>query len=269
MAGLFGSVDFDILNRDPVDLLNRGGDAAVAALLAGGGIRGGIEGAIGAILGPKPMPSFRTEVTGSPLTEFITSVQNSYGMARTNRYFVQMAIPITYSPNNTKILSTSDQYDLSMFCESVQLPGLNINTTHIRTFGEIREMPYEFNYDPIQLTFYIDGQMEIKDALDSWIKSIQFGENRNFNYYDTYICKQMRIFVQDLNDKPRQVIHIHEAFPKNISAVQMGYAQKDIMKVTLTLAFKNWVSELVVDDSPIILPTKTGKVTVGPVTEEK
>ena len=120
----------------------------------------------------------------SRLTDFVG--QMTSGFARTNRYTVQMTLPVELN------VHPSDQQRVALLCESVTLPSLNVNTVQIRTFGEISEMPTEFNYDPITLTFYVDGDMIVKDVFDKWIKSVQNGSTRTFNYYNNY-----RIFPRE------------------------------------------------------------------------
>jgi hypothetical protein len=161
-----------------------------------------------------------------------------YGMARANRYSIIITTP------NSILEHVNDLPKILMFCDSINLPGLNINTAQIRTFGEMREMPYEFNYDPIQVSFYVDGEMLVKDFFDRWINSIQRGETRSLNYYTHYICPQMQIFVEDLEDIKTYQVELYEVYPKTVSAIQMGYDQKDIMKVQITLMYKYWKSSM-------------------------
>lgn len=176
------------------------------------------------------------------ITDFVSQIGKS-GLARSNRYSVEMVIPsTTYSPN--------DYRKMLLFCDAVQLPGLNINTTENRTFGEVREMPYEFNYDPIQLSFYVDGDMIIKGIFDEWIQSIQKNNTRNFNYYKNYISDVVKITVEDLQDKPKYRVSLFEVYPKTIGIIQMGYAQKDIMKLDVTFAYKYWRSEVIKTAQP-------------------
>ena len=176
------------------------------------------------------------------ISDFVTQVGKS-GFARSNRYSIEMALPATtYSDN--------DYRKMMLLCENVQLPGLNINTTQIRTFGEIREMPYEFNYDPVQFGFYVDGDMVIKGIFDQWVQSIQRGKTRNFNYYKDYISDEMKIFVEDLNDDTKYIVTLYEVYPKTLSAVQMGYDQKDIMKLQVTMNYRHWKSEVITKVEP-------------------
>ena len=147
------------------------------------------------------------------ISDFVSSIGKA-GLARSNRYTVEMSLPATTYNNN-------DYRKMLLLCESVQLPGLNLNTAQTRTFGEIREMPYELNFDPVQLGFYVDGEMVIKGIFDQWIQSVQRGNTRNFNYYENYIAQTVKINVEDLTDDALfvqvllQLFLQHSVFPMN------------------------------------------------------
>jgi hypothetical protein len=153
---------------------------------------------------------------------------------------------------NTSNYSDNDFRKMHLFCESAQIPGLNINTAQIRTFGEVREMPYEFNYDPVQFSFYVDGDMIIKGLFDEWIKNIQIGKTRNFQYYNYYISDQVKINIENMQDEEIHTVTLYEAYPKSISSIQVGYDQKDVMKMTVNLMYKYWTS-----DTSVRLPQST------------
>lgn len=190
------------------------------------------------------------------ISKFVSQIGPS-GLARTNRYSV-----IFYTPNSVQNQFNLNLPKILLFCDSLNLPGLNINTTPIRTFGEVREIPYEFNYDAVNMTFYVDGAMEVKGFFDAWIKSVQQGERRTFNYYDQYVCQQMSIYVEDIANKNRYVVELREVFPKTVSPIQMGYEQKDIMKVQVTFMFKYWKSRVISQDD-VPEPKGSGTSVVG------
>ena len=171
------------------------------------------------------------------ISDFVS--QMNLGMARTNRFSVLMAVPAGYqssSPNPP--LKTFQQ--LLMFCDQVQLPGITVNTAPVRIFGEVRETPTEFNYEPLQMSFYVDNSMEVKQFFDDWAKLIQNGDARTQRYYDEYICPQMQILVQDTLDNNRMMVELYECYPKSVGAVQLDWANKDIMKLSVTMQYKYW-----------------------------
>jgi len=160
----------------------------------------------------------------SPLNDFISVVKLS-GLARTNRYTVLFS----QFGERTR--------DVLLLCDQVQLPGTNFNTADMRTYGETRKAPYERLYDDINMSFYVDSGLSVKKFFDDWQNLIQDPRTRNFNYYDDYTC-DIVIEVQDLKNKSRYGIKLFEAFPKSIGAIQMDYAGKDVMKLSVNFAYK-------------------------------
>lgn len=128
---------------------------------------------------------------------------------------------------------------LAMYCDQFQLPGLNINTSPSLTYGETREMPYTRLYDNINMSFYVDHDMKVKKYFDEWMASIQNPMDRTFSYYNSYI-HDVQIDVEDLENNVKYSMILHECYPKTIGAIQLDYAAKDLMKISVTFAYKYW-----------------------------
>lgn len=167
------------------------------------------------------------------LKEFVAAVK-SEGLMRNNRFSVFFNIPSSVS-------AIKDLRKVLLFCDTAALPPVTLETTQARTFGEFREMPYNRLFDNIQLEFYVDTSMQVKLLFDSWINSIQDPISRNFNYYNNYVT-DMTIDVLDLADASRYQVTLYQAYPKAISAVQLDYANKDIMKLQVSMNYKYWIS---------------------------
>lgn len=170
------------------------------------------------------------------LKNFIAMVKTE-GLMRTSRYTVSMRIPkavtfFGFKPNMRKIL---------LFCSDISIPGLTIASNQLRTHGEVREVPNEKMYDNASLSFYVDNNMEVKEYFDAWMNSIQDPFTRNFNYYDDYTT-ELIIDVEDTKDRKRYQITMYEAYPKNISPIQVGYDQKEVMKLQVSMNYKYWLS---------------------------
>lgn len=167
------------------------------------------------------------------IKDFIAEVKRG-AIARTNRFAVVLTPPAGVNPGKLqKIL---------LFCDTIQLPGLNFSTVQNRTFGEFRETPYEKLYDAANMTFYMDNDMEVKRLFDDWVGAIQDPTTRTFNYYNNYTTN-MTIEVQDLNDKTRYEMTLYECYPKNIGSIQLDTSAKDVMKLQVTMQYKYWTSD--------------------------
>ena len=178
------------------------------------------------------------------LNDFITQVR-SRGLMRSNRYEVVIPFPNKTASSDTMKLAT-------LYCESVSLPGINVATTGARVYGESREMPYERTFEPVQLSFYCDSDLLIKKAFESWINLIVDPQTRAISYYNSYI-KDVTIYAQTVDDKSTQVITLFEAYPKSIQAISMDYNSREVMKMTVTMQYKYWKSDVTaVNNSPFV-----------------
>jgi hypothetical protein len=129
-----------------------------------------------------------------------------------------------------------------LFCETVNLPGINIATTPQRIFGEDRQMPYEKIYDPVSMTFYVDTQMTIKTAFDRWIAMIINPDRRTVQYYNTYI-RPIEIYIVSVDNQQPYKITLYEAYPKTIGSINLSSESREVMKLPITFQYKYWKVE--------------------------
>jgi len=171
------------------------------------------------------------------LNDFISAVKNS-GLAKTSIFEVQFALPALLKSKRPSANLTQ----MLMFCDSVALPGITMSTNQVRTYGELRENPYEKLYDNITMTFYVDAAMEVKSVFDDWMGIIQDPASRNFNYYQEYTT-DIVIKVLDAAGNARYKVTLYEAYIKNLQPIQMDYGSKEIMKVSVNVNYKYWLKE--------------------------
>jgi hypothetical protein len=121
---------------------------------------------------------------------------------------------------------------------------MTIETTSAKTFGEVREMPYQKQYDNINMGFYVDNNMSVKLLFDAWMNAIQNPVSRTFNYYKDYTT-DITIIVYDIANKSRYAVTLFQAYPKTLNAVQMDYGNKEVMKLSVSMNYKYWQSSQV------------------------
>lgn len=165
--------------------------------------------------------------------DFVSQVKAG-AMARQNRFAIMFDLPKTMS--NPQALKK-----VLLFCDTVQLPGVNFSTIQNRTYGEFREVPYEKLYDNVNMTFYVDNDLKVKDLFDGWINQIQNPSTRNWSYYNDYTTT-MSIEIQDINDNTRYELTMHECYPKNIGSINLDQASKEVMKLPVTIQYKYWTA---------------------------
>jgi hypothetical protein len=187
----------------------------------------------------------------SKLNEFLSQVRKN-GLARQNRYAVVIHRPSLNS--GSQVVGNPDSSDmyrlLILFCEAAQLPGMGIGTSQVQTYGEIRENPHSRIFEPITMTFYMDLQMRVKSFFDDWFNFIYDPNTRHLNFYDNYTT-QIDIYQEDVKDFDNYVVHLYEAYPRIMNAMELNYGSKDIHRLPITFQYKYWRSEQ-------LLPAATG-----------
>jgi len=176
--------------------------------------------------------SSRQESKSKSIQDFVSQVKSG-ALARQNRFAILFTPPAGVNPQALqKVL---------LFCDTVQLPGVNFSTVQNRTYGEFREVPYEKLYDAVNMTFYVDNDLKVKELFDRWIDTIQNPITRNFNYYNNYVTN-MVIEVQDINDNTRYEMTLYECYPKNLGSISLDQASKEVMKLPVTMQYKYWTA---------------------------
>ena len=88
-------------------------------------------------------------MANTKLKEFISNVKTD-GLMRSSRYTVVMTAPISMGTSEINNLR-----QILLFCSEASIPGVNIATTPIKTFGELRETPYDKIFDNVKISTYI------------------------------------------------------------------------------------------------------------------
>jgi hypothetical protein len=168
----------------------------------------------------------------SKLQEFVGHIKT--GMAKTSHFEVMISRPpaLLTEPLNSNIRK------IFLFCDQAQLPGSSYETNQVRSYGETKDVPYSKLYEHVNLSFYVDAGFLVKNFFDSWMDAIQDPNTRDFKYPTTYLAPKIDITVQDSEDTSRYMCTLYNAFPKSISAVQLDYAGKEVMKLQVSMTYQ-------------------------------
>ena len=82
---------------------------------------------------------------------------------------------------------------------------------------------------------------EVKKLFDQWQNQISNPITRTYNYYNNY-ARNMVIEVQDINDNTRYSVCLWECYPKTVGNIQLDYASKDVMKLSVGMQYKYWTA---------------------------
>lgn len=174
------------------------------------------------------------------LSSFISNI-NDGGLAKNNHFLASIYFPKALTGIQP---FQSKAEKIAMFCDATQLPGLSYSTSQARSYGEFREIPYEKLYEPVTFSFYVDNKMVVKSFFDRWMESIQSPVTRDFSYPDQYITNAIEIILYDSQENSTYMVTLNKCYPKSVAPIQLDYASKDIMKLSVTMIYQNFTSSL-------------------------
>ena len=177
------------------------------------------------------------------LDKFISLVKNK-ALAHNNKYSAVFYLPksLQASSEKTEVTSNANLQRLTLLCDSVSIPGLSLITNDVAVYGEARQMPTQRLFSDMNMTFYLDHELNAKRLFDSWMDKIINPNTRSAYYYNDYIANA-DIYVHDINTNVTYKVTLIECYPKAIQQIDMSYASRDLMKMQVTLQYKYYEVE--------------------------
>ena len=169
------------------------------------------------------------------LNDILSTFHSEDGYAVPNRFEVLITRPRG---------SASENRQVSMRCESVNLPGRNLNSaTDSNIYGPTREIVIGVTYaEDITMTFQAGSGLEERVFFEEW-QALAFDERSwNVSYYNDYIST-VDVYVLDRQDNRRFGLKLHEAFPKTIAGTDLSQsANNELVKIAVTFSFRYWTT---------------------------
>mgnify|MGYP003640085934 FL=1 len=183
------------------------------------------------------------------LNDILSTFHSDEGYAIPNRFEVLILSP----PKRGGGITTnayagsergSDARAVSLRCESVNLPGRNLNTlTDSNIYGPTREIVDGVTYaEDISMIFQASSGLNERVFFEEWQKQA-FDENTwNVGYYNDYVS-EVHIYLLDRKDQRRYGIKLMEAFPKTIEGTELNQASNnEIIKTSVSFSFRYWTT---------------------------
>jgi hypothetical protein len=181
------------------------------------------------------------------LNDILSTFHSDEGYALPNRFEVFILAPPKRGggptlSNYTGSERNSNARAVSLRCESISLPGRNLNTlTDTNIYGPTREIVDGVTYaEDITMTFQASSGLDERVFFEEWQKQA-FDENTwNVGYYNDYVS-EVQIYLLDRKDQRRYGLRLLEAFPKTIEATELNQGtNNEIVKTSVSFSFRYW-----------------------------
>ena len=179
------------------------------------------------------------------VNEFMSKADNLGSLARKNKFSVEIIAPkaLTGSPQRAQKISGTVKADTIEFLVSAaSLPGKSYSTTTHRMYGFGLEVPYEAQYEPVQLTFHNTNDYSPRTFFEDWMANIARIQSYNMHYYKDFIST-VKIHAYDDNNIKRYSCELVESYPKSMSAIEVGWDGVEVQTFTVDIMYSWWISD--------------------------
>ena len=201
------------------------------------------------------------------LDKLKATIQARGGIARGNRFGVHITHPkkmvmqgfnsaldvdgepFRGNPNADPVTNHSftdflgDGRDTYILCTNVALPGKLITTTEAKHNHNLAKKPYSMATDEVNMTFLLTNDYYMKKYFDTWMEMIidSTGNHYKTMYKDDYCADvEIQALYGNVEEQIGYAIKLENAYPRQISQVELGNDQESLMQVTVTWEYDNW-----------------------------
>lgn len=161
------------------------------------------------------------------------------GGARPNQFRVRLFNPAGGGPLTQ---------DTEFLCNAASLPGQTVNPCIVMYRGREVKFAGDRVYAPWTVSFYNDGAMQIRDALEAWMQDMD-GRANKLGYTDPLLYwAEAAVMQLDRNGGVLRSYGMKGLFPIDISEVGLDYGANDQVS-TSTVTFQ--YNYMTVNNTPV------------------
>lgn len=206
---------------------------------------------------------------------FMTNINAKEGLARPCRYEVVLPIPTYINqyignsifekflnlPNTlisdiSNIINGSNTQDqqsvsanpdvsryLAMQCDSAELPGRSLLTYDAKVYGPSYKIPYQTQYNDINLSFLCTNEFYERKLFERWIDSIMPSDTNNLRYPKGQNSRYMtNIKIIQYDEFIRQIyaVELIDAFPVGVAAQPLSWMDDNFHRLSVSFAYSKY-----------------------------
>ena len=184
------------------------------------------------------------------ISQFMSKVDSLGGLARKNRFTVEITPPST-------LATGVNAATINFLASGVGMPARTFGSTTYRSGGRFSlDVPYETTFEPVTLTMLNTNNHAPRRFWEDWFNHIQSINNdtspkKNYymQYYKKFIGTILISHFEDTQDDadssktwPGAAVTLHEAWPKTLGAIELGWENSEFTDFTVEIAFSRWTS---------------------------
>lgn len=183
-----------------------------------------------------PIPSYINSFVGNSVLEQLINLPNNIVSSITD-IFSAPQDPATRTTN-----ASLSRY-LALQCETAELPGRTLLTQDAKVYGPTFKVPYQSQYNDINLGFICTNDFYERKLFDRWIEAIHPSDTNNMRFPKgngtRYMCNITIIQYDDFIKKIYSV-QLVDAFPIGVAAQPLNWSEDNFHRLSVQFAYQRY-----------------------------
>ena len=183
-----------------------------------------------------PIPSYINSFVGNSILEQLINLPNNIVSSITD-IFSAPQDPATRTTN-----ASLSRY-LALQCETAELPGRTLLTQDVKIYGPTFKVPYQSQYNDINLGFICTNDFYERKLFDRWIEAIHPSDTNNLRFPKgngtRYMCNITIIQYDDFIKKIYSV-QLVDAFPIGVAAQPLNWSEDNFHRLSVQFAYQRY-----------------------------
>ena len=130
---------------------------------------------------------------------------------------------------------------LSLFAQTVTIPGRDIQEVEYREAGEARSVGFMHTHEgTLDVTYYCSEDLREKKYFEEWQKIIFNKDNVGTGYYNDYISRVDVIKYNSSFSKKTATYRFNECYPTNIAGFELNSEGDGLLQLVISFKFRNY-----------------------------
>ena len=173
------------------------------------------------------------------IDNFMARVDNLGGPAKRNKFSVEV-----HPPKSMQKRQLADSVEF--LAMNVSLPAKTLAMTEYRYGGKFSlSVPYEVTLEPVTIKVMNTNDQSPRIFWNQWFNHIQNFDTYNMQYYKNFIgTVAIHMYLDDEESinpsKSSHHVTLHEAFPKGMSAIEVGWENSEFQDFDVDIQYSWW-----------------------------
>ena len=132
---------------------------------------------------------------------------------------------------------------LALQCETAELPGRTLATADVKVYGQTFKVPYQSQYNDINLGFLCTNEFYERKLFDRWIEAIHPSDTNNLRFpkgQNSRYLTNIKIIQYDDFIKQIYAVELLDAFPIGVAPQSLSWSDDGFHRLSVQIAYQRY-----------------------------